>query len=258
MENKQHPETSFRLTTENDWLAGYEHQQFDDQSNHDIAALLKKYLPHGKGKQALEIGSYPGAFLPTIGRLGYKVNGIDFHPGNTTELPMWLAGKGCEVGSFVSEDFFTYTSNSKERFDLVCSFGFIEHFRNFDAVIRLHAELVAPGGSLVITVPNFRGWMQYLPHRILDKENLAKHYLPSMSPAKWKKELEALGFTVQFSGYFGGYSFWYGKEQHRNFLQKKLLWITERVIARVKKLLRFFHLESAAWSAYGGIVAVRS
>lgn len=243
-----------RLTDEQFWSDSYKNVQFQDLSEHSVAILLQKYLPEENDKTAIELGSFPGAFLPTIGRKGYTLNGIDFNPRNVDALPTWLKSKGLQVKEFNSGDIFEFVSISKERFDLVCSFGLIEHFENYEEVIRLHLSLLKPGGKLVITTPNFRGWMQYLPHRLFDAYNLSKHYLPSMNPSKWKTIIEKEGLQVLFSGYFGGYSFWVDREQKRSRINKALLRFTELSIYQLRKILCF---QSSAFSAFCGIVAIK-
>lgn len=246
-----------RLTSEADWLKSYSNQEFDDQPGHTISMLLQQFVEKGNGRDAIEIGSYPGSFLPTIGRMGYTLNGIDFNPGNATALPEWLKSKGCNVGRFFSQDFFSFVKQAGRQYQLVCSFGFIEHFKNFDEVIQLHAELVAPGGQLVITTPNFRGWLQYIPRRVFDNENLKKHYVPSMQPYVWKKLLTDWGFEIQHVGYGGGYTFWVDKTCKRSVIARFFLRLTEATLFRIKKLLLALRWESPAFSSNCIIVAKR-
>jgi SAM-dependent methyltransferase len=243
-----------RLTDEKFWSDSYVETEFHDLAEHNVAVFVKRYLQEEKNKTAFELGSFPGAFLPTIGRYHYKLSGIDFNPRNSDELPMWLKSHGVDVGNFYSGDLFEFVHNNNHQFDLVCSFGLIEHFENFDELIGMHIRLLAPGGKLIITTPNFRGLMQYLPHKIFDSYNLSKHYLPSMSPKKWKKIIEDEGLTVMHAGYFGGYMFWVAHNQKRSAITRFFLRFTERFISQIRKILWF---ESSLFSAYCGIVAVK-
>lgn len=247
-----------QLTNEEYWNEGYTGTGFDDQADHDVAVFLNKNLPVVKGKTCFEIGSFPGAFLPTIGRKGFIINGIDYNERNSDELPRWLNNIGVKTGKFITGDFFKYLENTEEQFDLVCSFGFIEHFENFEEVIHAHIKMVKRGGQIVITTPNFHGLLQKIPRRIFDKGNLEKHYLPSMDPGKWKLILEKNGFNVTKYGYFGGYSFWVERNVQRNKMQDLLLKITEKIIYQFKKIFKTFSYESSAFSAYCGIVAKRN
>ena len=53
--------------------------------------------------------------------------------------------------TYVSEDMFLL--GLSETFDLVCSFGLIEHFVDKKEVIAVHRRFLAPGGFILILVP---------------------------------------------------------------------------------------------------------
>jgi 2-polyprenyl-3-methyl-5-hydroxy-6-metoxy-1,4-benzoquinol methylase len=58
-------------------------------------------------------------------------------------------------------------------------FGLIEHFNDTKFIIGEHLKFLKPGGTLFITLPNFKsvnGWVQ----RSFDKENYDKHNINSM------------------------------------------------------------------------------
>lgn len=80
-------------------------------------------------RSVLEIGCFPGKFLSVFGELGYELNGIDISPRVETDLPIWLRDKGYKTGNFINADFFDYADSRK--YGVVCSFGFIEHFVNW-------------------------------------------------------------------------------------------------------------------------------
>lgn len=246
-----------KLTDSNYWETSYKSTTFVDIDSHSIASFLKKYLANVKEMESIEIGSYPGTFQPTIGRMGYLLNGIDFNLKNATDLPNWLKTLDLHVGNFETVDFFDFAKSNTKKYDLVCSFGFLEHFTNYEEVIKGHLDLVKPGGKVIITTPNFRGWMQSIPHWLFDRPNLQKHYLPSMNPEKWASILKNNNFEIQFSGYFGGYSFWVDNLENRSKLKYYLLRFTERSISQFRKVFNIFQFESLAFSAFCGIVATK-
>ena len=133
---------------------------------------------------------------------------------------------------------------------MVRSFGFVEHFSNFHEIIIKHASLVKEGGYLIITAPNFAGFLQRILHYYFDKENMEKHYLPSMNPFIWSKILLECDFQIKYAGYFGGFCFW-KNEDHKGF-KKILFYFVSRLIIKINKLIRF---ESRILSSYCGIVA---
>lgn len=246
-----------RLTDEAYWNDGYSDQPFSEAIGGPLELFLDTHLKKVANETCLEIGSYPGSYLPVIGRKGYQLNGIDFNKRNEYDLPAWLKSINIPTGKFYSGDFFEFIKTHDIKYDLVCSFGFIEHFENFEEVIQAHIELVKPQGKIIITTPNFRGWMQYLPHKFLDKQNLKIHNIKSMNPQAWKKVLAANGFTVTFQGYFGKYYFWVDEQQQRSKIQLFILKNVNRLIFNLNKVIKKIGKESKSYSAFCGIVAER-
>jgi L-malate glycosyltransferase len=238
-----------RLTTKEYWTPNNPEFLFERHQDHAVESLIKKYIPATVNGNCLEIGSFPGPFLAAFGDLGYILNGIDFHPKNERELPAWLRSQGFKTGEFKTVDFFEY--RTERKFDVVASFGFIEHFDNYKEVILKHAALVNENGYLVITTPNFGGRIQHWLHKTFDRQNLDLHNLESMQPAIWAKLLADNGYEILYNGFLGGFLFWRNVE-HMNLFKQKLLWVITRIIPRLRKLIWF---ESPAFSGYCGVVA---
>ena len=85
---------------------------------------------------------------------------------------------GLIFGRIQTGDFFQ--TKPDRQFDVVMSFGFIEHFSEVDAVVNQHLQWLKPGGVLILGVPNFRG-IYYFLQKLLDKNILDKHNLDVMS-----------------------------------------------------------------------------
>lgn len=212
-----------------------------------VRQWIEQWVPPGSGT-CLEIGCYPGRYLAVFGELGYSLSGIDLTSHVLDRLPEWLVSSGYNLGDFHQEDFFDYCSQTEQRFDVVCSFGFIEHFTDWDYVLELHASLVKPGGLLVVSVPNFRGRFQRWLHELLDHDNLERHNLTAMLPREWAALLASQNFQVQFAGCFGRFDFWSDS--------KLSLW--RRVVNwGVKVLLPLFRClpESDLYAPHCGIIA---
>ena len=192
----------------------------DDPMRLWLEKFIKDYPNIGSPKSCLEIGCFPGRHLAILGEAGYELNGVDLTPRVLTDVPIWLREHGYSIGEFYQQDFFAF--NPEKKYDVVCSFGFIEHFTNYADVLLRHLQFLKEGGYLIVATPNFSGFFQQLLHKMLDDENLKRHWIPAMNPATWATVIENSGNLVLEAGYLGGFEFW-GGEQKRSLLQKKIL-----------------------------------
>ncbi len=193
------------ITTQEYWDSSYEKLELVyDPKIIQFKDLFNKYLkPNGT---CLEIGCYPGNYLIYLGnKFNYEVSGVDTTPFLLTRLPLHLAQNNIKIGKLYNENFLTF--NPGKKYDVVCSFGFIEHFIDFGKIIEKHIQLVKPSGILVITCPNFRK-LQHILHRFLDPENLQRHNLVSMDLKKWTKVLQNNNMKVLYKGYSETTDFW--------------------------------------------------
>jgi|SaaInlStandDraft_4_1057021.scaffolds.fasta_scaffold15586_2 L-malate glycosyltransferase len=214
-----------------------------------IINYIEKYLPDNQYLNCFDIGCYPGKYLNYFGGKGYELNGIDMY-GKVSELNNYFKViKNYKVGNIDHMDFFDY--DLKNKFDLVYSFGFIEHFINWEDVFSKHARLVNNGGVLIITTPNFSGFFQKYFHKIFDKNNYEKHNIESMNPTKWATYLRLLNFEIIHSGYFAPISFWVEKEK-RNNISKLLIFLIRQSTRVIGKIIKANH---ASYSPYCGIIA---
>lgn len=111
---------------------------------------LKNVLPINRHWTCLEVGVVPGNILLWFTRtFHYRPYGIDFSR-HTHELAEKFKELGCDA-TLYQEDFLLW--DSPELFDVVYSFGFVEHFSNYETVIRKHWDLMKPDGFLIISVP---------------------------------------------------------------------------------------------------------
>jgi len=198
--------SEWNLAPQSYWDSSYEKIKFKVADNNDpIRKWIEHYIPRGYGN-CFEIGCFPGRYLTVFGDLGYELNGIDLTPRVKNDLPMWLKKNGYSVAYFECNDFSNNKNNRK--YDIVCSFGFIEHFIDFESYLIKHGELVANNGYLVISTPNFSGFIQNKLHYCLDKENYNRHNINAMNPLIWAAILKTLGFEIIFTGWFGNFDFW--------------------------------------------------
>jgi len=231
------------------WDSSYSEYKYSI-ANDQVTTWLNNNLKLTPGS-AFEAGCFPGRYLAWLGKHGWNVSGMDLTPRMESDFRTWLTSENIRFTRIARGDVLNYMRTSSDRYDLVCSFGFIEHFENFLEVIALHGSILKPGGTLAITTPHFKGGVQKFLHSSLDRENLARHYLPSMDPNLWRHQLESNGFTIQWCGYFGNFDFWADK-QHRNFFQKLVL----KGLNIITPFLKWLP-DSSLYSPYCGIIATK-
>ncbi len=160
--------------------------------------VLKPFLEAAGGGDAIEIGCVPGNWLVYLAKeYGYRVHGIDYseHLGYVREN---LIRNGINPVSLVQGDFFSYAPH--ERFDLVFSSGFVEHFDDYNGVVARHVGLAKIGGLIVIMVPNLR-WIHWVLSRTFAPDILRVHRLELMKRGPLRRALEFAGSTVLHCGF---------------------------------------------------------
>jgi SAM-dependent methyltransferase len=165
-----------------------------------LAAALARDAPIGAGKRVIEVGCAPAKWLVFYAeRFGASVSGIEYtqHGAALSEANLRATGVN---GRVHHADFFTFAPSEH---DLVLSLGFIEHFEDLAGAFERHLQFLAPGGLLVIGVPNYKGLLGSV-QRWTDPEHLALHNLAAMEPALYQRLAASHGLTVRSQRHLGG------------------------------------------------------
>jgi SAM-dependent methyltransferase len=165
-----------------------------------LARALAERAPVPAGTHVLEVGCAPARWLLFYAeRFGARVEGVEYSAKGAA-----LSRKNLEQakvdGTIHQADFFTMDARP---FDLVLSLGFIEHFDDLDAVFARHVQFVAPGGRLVIGVPNYRG-LNHLIQWLAAPGHLRLHNLRAMKPSLYRRLAAHHGMEVEQVDYLGG------------------------------------------------------
>lgn len=167
-----------------------------------LAHALETNLVGLKG-EVFEVGCAPGKWLAFLAqKFVTRSSGIEYTEAGMQATLRNLDTLGVPTGDIFSGDFFI--KEPEPKYDLVMSFGFIEHFDNPDEVVRRHLRWLKPNGTLVIGVPNFNGI--YRPMQaILDQEILDKHNLSVMNLDYFKGLAERLNVKLEHLEYIGSF-----------------------------------------------------
>jgi len=148
-----------------------------DVGMRNLMRLLRRHAH--PGMSVLEIGFAPGKLLSwTASILRTKVSGLDYSSTGIRTAKELFKRLGLD-GDLRCEDVFNTTFKSGS-FDLVCSFGLIEHFDDPREIVLRHVHLAKPGGAILIVVPNYGGVYGRLQY-FFDRQNLSLHNLNIMT-----------------------------------------------------------------------------
>lgn len=214
--------------------------------HHPVRKWIENEIPNTKTASCIEIGCYPGKFLSVFGEKGYELNGVDSF-SEINSLANWFKDKGYRLGNFYEADFFKFIPVAK--YDIVASFGFIEHFENLSEVLDRHLALLKPGGKVVIDVPNLNSPIYYFLYKLFEPKTLQNHVLSVMNLEAIKSVLEAKGCQINYAGYFGYFYF--------RFVTKH-----DSIHQNIAKIINLFDLPMRLFSGplykrYIGVIATK-
>jgi SAM-dependent methyltransferase len=143
--------------------------------------VLIKYIGYDEGKRFLEIGCSPGRNLIYFNRtFGFIPSGIDFLC-NFDIVEKNLKSHGIKEFSLYNEDFLTFELN--KTYDVVGSFGFLEHFEKWEPVLDKIVHCTKKGGYIITSVPHFR-YGQYFLRKLLTPDVFERHNISVMDNSK--------------------------------------------------------------------------
>jgi SAM-dependent methyltransferase len=243
------------LTDRSFWKSFWESKKgliFFIKPNYVFGDLLATLIAEKKIKTAIELGGFPGyyaAYLKKYQHLDTTLFDYFIDEGLINQL---LDKNGLKPGDIkvIEADLFDYQPEIK--YDLVLSFGLIEHFNNTRSIIETHLQFLKPGGTLFITLPNFKGvngWVQ----RKFDRSNYDKHNIDSMQPQLLIQYCHQLGLTEVESYYYGKFSVWLENRSEQGKLIRSLvktIWLAGKIATK------FIPIESKALSPYIVLKAV--
>lgn len=222
-------------TTKQDWDAYYVDHPPKKIESVFLAEILEKYLQPDPEKSVLEVGCAGGEYLCFMARrFGFKAFGVDYSDEIVRTASLFKVNELPEPELF-KEDFFQWQPG--RTFDVVYSIGFIEHFEDPACVLRMHSDLLAPGGRLIVTMPHF-AHLQYLFHWLIDRENLRKHNTKIMRLPVLRRALRGVPLRLDHLDYFETFGFWTERKTW-NHRQKAVRWMIGIFGKMVWKLFGF-------------------
>ncbi|MFX1451705.1 MAG: class I SAM-dependent methyltransferase [Promethearchaeota archaeon] len=144
-----------------------------NKNNEKIHKLFLKYKKYIRGR-CLEIGCAPAKYLIYFKRVfDCDVFGID----NSYEGTL-VSKKNLKVSKVNGNIIMASCLNlpfREETFDVIVSFGLIEHFTDPKLLLSYFYKILKPNGILITYVPNMVIGLRYFYELLFDKQNLDGH-----------------------------------------------------------------------------------
>ncbi|TSD93135.1 class I SAM-dependent methyltransferase [Skermania sp. ID1734] len=141
-------------------------------TSHSIAVRML-----GANQRVLELGAAAGDVTRVLVERGCDVTAVEYDPDNRADLE--AVAQQVIIGDLNDPDLLDSLTG---QFDAVLAGDVLEHLIDPDAVLRRVARLLAPGGQVVISLPNIahidvrlsllQGRFDYRPTGLLDRTHL--------------------------------------------------------------------------------------
>ncbi len=144
----------------------------------------KKYI-NFKYKNIFEIWCAPGNYLIKFNKLfNLSINWIEYSKEWINSLEMNFKNNNLK-NNIIFWDFFDkkFLNDNQEKYDVVYSVWFIEHFDNPEESINNHFKITKKWGLVIIAIPNFK----YLNKYLTEKSIIDIHNLNIMNTSELKK-----------------------------------------------------------------------
>jgi len=145
---------------------------------------IGRLLSDRRDARILDVGCGAGLFFDALDGFG-RIEGIESDPAALAASGRWRSR--IHAGELDA----SYTPSA--AFDLILMLDVLEHIEAPDPLLRRAADLLAPAGHLLVTVPAFN-WL-WTAHDELNKH--ARRY----SAAELRRALEQAGLRVEQSSY---------------------------------------------------------
>ena len=152
-----------------------------------------------RATKLVEVGCARSVILPALHRrLDVTIAGIDYSPVGCEQARKVL--QELEIAAeILCVNVFDCPQQLREGFDVVISFGLVEHFSDTSAVMSALAWLLRPGGVMFTTIPNMRGAVGAL-QKFVNREIYDIHV--PLSAAQLRRAHEEAGLSVVSCRYF--------------------------------------------------------
>lgn len=154
---------------------------------------------NNKNNKLLEIGCAQSVWLPYFAKeFNFTIAGIDYSAVGCRHAREILRKENVK-GEIVCADFFSPPGDMVNKYNIIVSFGVVEHFEDTPSVIKAFLNFLKPGGLIITIIPNIKGLIGFLQKELnYDVYNIHA----AITPAELKKAHQMHGLEVKKCGYF--------------------------------------------------------
>lgn len=194
------------LTTKDYWERNYATADISNKvrSSNFISSryeeIFFKYLPLKRKIKLLEVGCGKSTWLPFFYKyFDCEIWGIDYSEHGCMLAEKILEKNGIP-GTIMCCDLFDNNIDLYGKFDVVVSFGLIEHFNDTAKTIRAVQKLIKKKGMIITDIPNYTGLVGYLQKIVYEK---FFNMIVVISKEELRKCHERLQFKELYCNYLG-------------------------------------------------------
>jgi len=155
----------------------------------ELTRIIKPYIK--SNSKIIEVGCAPGNSLIKISRL-FKLQpyGVEYTKRGVETTRDNFKRNNFDPKNIFYADFFSkkFQKENQDKYDIVSSFGFIEHFDDASKVIDSHLNILKKGGTLIISIPNFNLKIRNrLLFSLISKKTMDMYNFSIMEPDNLRK-----------------------------------------------------------------------
>lgn len=229
-------------------------KQTRDYSNFLIwEVIIPKYLPKNNNFKIMEIGCAPGKYLINFYKqFGYEPYGVEYSEKGVEITKKNFLSNNLNSDNIIHADFFDsdFQTNNKNKYDVIFSRGFIEHFDNVKGVVNLHKNLLNKNGYMVVMIPNLNG-LNKIFAKILNKKSYDLHNTEIMDKNIFSKLFLDNNLEEIYCNYVGLFSFGlFNTNKKWKYILWRLLLLVQRPFDFLLRILRLDYLRNKYLSPY--------
>jgi 2-polyprenyl-3-methyl-5-hydroxy-6-metoxy-1,4-benzoquinol methylase len=171
-------------------LADAQLPRLNSKKNYSYSVTMKfihEVIFNKSYKTFLEVGCGSSGWLPYFAtKYDFVVSGLDY-----SEIGCKLALKNLQMQNIdfdeiICKDILESKVTNGKKYDIVFSYGVIEHFNNPQEIIKIFYDLVNTNGIIITLIPNLNGFPGlisrifvkdiYLMHKVISKSQLRSYH----------------------------------------------------------------------------------